>query len=213
MALAGIRRPLFVLCGPFNGRPGESGPAWLRKFEYEHESYLPLGVTIPASAYLETVRMLLTEHAALWAEVTVEVVHLLSLQSPTQDHVARFKELFLAEYPPLTSLYSIVPPVVMTEIERLAQDRFENLSSYYKRAQSLLQRAGGCDKPRNDTVLGTTESALLWFIMQAFANGIHSTKLRQEALLQLHTVTTGLADLYHRVNKMTSSSSFDKTFR
>ncbi|MCJ1352775.1 MAG: hypothetical protein MMC33_002759 [Icmadophila ericetorum] len=212
MALVGIRRPLFTFCGSFKGRHGESGPAWLKKFEYEHESYLPPGVTIPARIYLETVQMLLIEHAAVWTEMTVEILHLFSLRSPTQDHVARFKQLFLAQYPHITSLYTFVPPNVMMEVEHLAQDRFESLTSYHKRTQSILQRAGGRDRPKNNMVFGTTESALLWFVMQAFATGIYNPKLREEAIKDLHMATGGLAELYRLVNNMAGFGSFDGIF-
>ena len=88
--------PEFGLCGPFNGRDGQSASRWLKKFDWEMAGYVTEINTIPRTTkYLQTLDILLTENAAYWAETDSDIVTLLTEANHTQITVDQFKTRFV----------------------------------------------------------------------------------------------------------------------
>ncbi|MCJ1352776.1 MAG: hypothetical protein MMC33_002760 [Icmadophila ericetorum] len=134
----GNRLPLFFFCGSFSGRYGQSGPAWIEKFEYEHMGCLADGSAIPPNVYFKTVKMLLVERAGTWARFALGLSSLLEKEELSQTDVAYFKQRFIAEFPDPSSSPTI-PQKYVDEIESLIQDPTEDLHQFHARIKFHLQ--------------------------------------------------------------------------
>ena len=179
------RRPLFLLSGSFNGLDNICGETWIKRFEYEHQTFLQSGESIPADTYLKTAEMLMTEDAAVWIRAIPQVSALFAKPLPTDADVATFRALFIIEFPPRFKETDAIGRGHVAELEAFRQDHVESNFCYYQRALSLLRRMGGRDRPspigpppfaKGCTVL---EMMFLHSVTKAFAQGIFIEAVRR----------------------------------
>ncbi|SLM40420.1 hypothetical protein LPUS_11218 [Lasallia pustulata] len=190
--------PDFSLCGPFNGRNGQTAARWLKKLEWELKRCSSTQGTITPAEYLQAVELLLVDDAAVWAETTPGIAELLEDLDPTEDTLAQFKALFLQKYPTKT----LDTPAIHfdSKIADLRQLADEPLIAYYKRMITLLSRVGGRDRPSMTATrlpaLSPLEAAMLNTVMRAFTRGIRDPDVRREALRGLVSVERLLIRVY-----------------
>ena len=185
-------RPDFRMCGKFSGEQGLSAEKWLKKFEYDMHGLRDVEGNILPSDYLASIEILLADQAEIWAESTPQVAEILhKALEVTKDDVTTFQLLFKLQYP--GRVIESTNLNVDAEISKLGQQAGENLGTYYKRANSLLMKAGSRDRERQFMTieealkgkfapLSPSENTVLDSIIRAFIRGISDTTVRADTL-------------------------------
>ena len=200
------RLPLFQFCGTFNGKYGESGTAWINKFEYEHRSHLPNECGIPPKVYFDTVKMLLVDRAAVWARLALGISALLEKENPKQEDVEYFKQRFITEYPDLSSLAVVIPQQYADEIQSMTQEPSETLNQFYVRFKRRLRPLIGlCRKFPSKHKRSSMETAVLELGKKAFAYGIWDQDFRRTAYIAQYIPNMPLDEMLEYIRDFTSS--------
>lgn len=200
------RLPLFQFCGAFSGKYGESGSAWIKKFEYEHRSHLPNKCAIPPKAYFDTIKMLLVDRAAAWARFALGISALLEKENPEQDEVDYFKQRFITEYPDPSSLAVVIPQQYAEEIESMTQEPSETLNQFYARVKRRLwPLIGLCRKFPSKYKRSSMETAVLELGKKAFAYGIWDQDFRRTAYIAQYIPEMPLDEMLDYIRDFTST--------
>ncbi|KAL2040868.1 hypothetical protein N7G274_006326 [Stereocaulon virgatum] len=134
----------------FSGSKGESAARWLHTLEHQVHGPNPNYNLefLPPRMWLTCINGLLVGNAALWADHHPRVRQIIAannLGSVSHKDVEIFKKAFLARFPPTRMTAGLCRPSLFSEPQIFAQDRSEDLDSYYQRALILLYEKGGVD--------------------------------------------------------------------
>ena len=122
--------PTFTFCGCFTGKGAMSGARWLKKLDHELNPFKEDG-SIPPERFIDSVKLLLSDDAADWAETNPDAARLLGEEKPTPKSVLMFRTLFQERFPAKT----VNSPAISfhAELADLRQNPNETINAYYKR--------------------------------------------------------------------------------
>lgn len=131
----------------------------------------------------------------------MEVSRVFSLQSASVQDVAKFRNLFINEYP--SRQRDAVAKDFNAEVRELRQGSDESLISYYQRTVGLLHRMGSQDRFSEPPVeLSPIEFFVLNFLMRAFICGMTDLELIQGVIPELANPKRSLRSVYEVADQL-----------
>ena len=137
--------------------------------------------------------------AAEWAEANPLVQVRINKPDPTLEDVEALKTLLQDRFP--QRLIETTSFKINTELESLKQQKDESLLVYYKRARSMMERAGAKDRTELGIPLTPLEVVFLDTVMRSFVNGISDMDIKRAAARGLTSATRSFFALYVMVEE------------